>query len=466
MLGLCKRFGERFSGVRTNTSAENVGSLFFPLSASLGLRVEATVSPLVERKMVLAGTLVESFPQAEKHLKTLADLKISAARIRRSTRRVGQARLEIREQLLRHFESLPIPQQHGRVPDGVKGPEIAAVMLDGGRLQILDRSIDKAEFTAHRKGEHWRESRIGLLLGMSGPAYTVDPCPQLPEFLAGGSELEKKLGEIGHLIGIKENQGKTTDSEAPQIYSEPKNRPRRSRDAKPLSLLNRPLPGPDLLQRDCIASRDCWDDFGKLMAAEAWVRGYAGSHRKVCVTDGSDAIRRVLENYFSHYTHVLDLMHALGYAMNAARAVGGKQSEIRLRYRQWAELIWQGKVREVVDELDKYQKAIGDPPQNAPDDDPREALRRSRVYFTNQQSRMNYPEYRKQGFPLTSSLMESAVKQVNRRVKGSEKFWSEDGGNELLALRADAISDGDKLTQLLSQFCLPNDGFRQYAHAA
>ena len=62
--------------------------------------------------------------------------------------------------------------------------------------------------------------------------------------------------------------------------------------------------------------------------------------------------------------------------------------------------------------------------------------------------------------------LESAVKQVNRRVKGSEKFWSESGGDELLALRADAVSDGDKLSEFLEQLSKPQDGFRQYAHAA
>lgn len=458
--------------MKTSTSAANVGSLFFPLSASWGVRVEATVSPLVERKMVIAGTLAESFPKAEQHLHSLADLKISAARIRRSTKRSGQARIELRRQLQGYFESLPIPEQSYRVPDGSVAPETAVVMLDGGRLQIFDRMIERAARTSPRKkGEHWKESRIGLLLNMSGASHLNDPCPGLPDFLAGGSELEKKLSEIGHLIAVPENQGKTADFAKESCVpagttASPTSRRRRGRDAKPLAPEQRPLPGPELLYRVCVASRDCWDDFGKLMAAEAWQRGFAGAQRKVCVTDGSDAIRRVLENHFSHYTHVLDLMHALGYAMNAARAVGGGHSEIRARYRGWAELIWQGKVNEVIEVLKEHQSSLGNPPQDASSDDPREALRRSCVYFTNQQSRMNYPEYRKQGFPLTSSLMESAVKQVNRRVKGSEKFWSESGGDELLALRADAVSDGDKLSEFLEQLSKPNDGFRQYAHAA
>jgi hypothetical protein len=37
------------------------------------------------------------------------------------------------------------------------------------------------------------------------------------------------------------------------------------------------------------------------------------------------------------------------------------------------------------------------------------------------------------------------MKQINQRVKGSEKFWSSDGGNIILRQRADCISDTKSL---------------------
>ena len=48
-------------------------------------------------------------------------------------------------------------------------------------------------------------------------------------------------------------------------------------------------------------------------------------------------------------------------------------------------------------------------------------------YLTNQRERMKYQEYRQEGLPLTSSPMESTIKQLNRRIKGTEKFWSQTG---------------------------------------
>ncbi len=57
---------------------------------------------------------------------------------------------------------------------------------------------------------------------------------------------------------------------------------------------------------------------------------------------------------------------------------------------------------------------------------------------------MNYPQYRCEGLPITSAYIESAIKQMNLRVKGSERFWSENA-SEILQLRADCLSDTDPL---------------------
>ncbi len=61
-------------------------------------------------------------------------------------------------------------------------------------------------------------------------------------------------------------------------------------------------------------------------------------------------------------------------------------------------------------------------------------------YVRNQQSRMNYAEYRRQGLPIASSHIESTIKQINRRVKGSEKFWWQTA-EPILQLAADHLSE-------------------------
>lgn len=58
---------------------------------------------------------------------------------------------------------------------------------------------------------------------------------------------------------------------------------------------------------------------------------------------------------------------------------------------------------------------------------------------------MKHSEYRHLGFPLTSSHIESTIKQINRRVKGSEKFWLQTTSESFLRLRADYLSDSTPL---------------------
>ena len=49
---------------------------------------------------------------------------------------------------------------------------------------------------------------------------------------------------------------------------------------------------------------------------------------------------------------------------------------------------------------------------------------------------MDYPAYRQKGWPIGSGVTETAVKQFNKCVKGTEQFWSLPGVESILALRA------------------------------
>jgi hypothetical protein len=122
-------------------------------------------------------------------------------------------------------------------------------------------------------------------------------------------------------------------------------------------------------------------------------------------------------------------------------------------------------VDEVVDELVAYETKYGEPPPDARSDDPREIIRVSRVYYENHAQRMNYPAYRELGFPLTSSLMESTVKQVSRRVKGSEKYWSSAGGEAILRLCGETLSDEKPMRDYWERRSRHAPGIRAYRHA-
>jgi hypothetical protein len=59
----------------------------------------------------------------------------------------------------------------------------------------------------------------------------------------------------------------------------------------------------------------------------------------------------------------------------------------------------------------------------------------------NNGDKRDYPSYRRQGFPITRAPGESVIKQVNRRVKGSEKFWLRGGVEAVLQVRPAVVAD-------------------------
>ncbi|MGE3999889.1 MAG: hypothetical protein AB7I48_06720 [Planctomycetaceae bacterium] len=80
------------------------------------------------------------------------------------------------------------------------------------------------------------------------------------------------------------------------------------------------------------------------------------------------------------------------------------------------------------------------------DSDPRQIVATSLGYLKHNAPRMNSPDYRRRGLPVTTAWMESLVKQINSRVKGTEMFWNDPHGAEaILQIRAAALSEDDRL---------------------
>ena len=128
-------------------------------------------------------------------------------------------------------------------------------------------------------------------------------------------------------------------------------------------------------------------------------------------------------------------MHALSYAWSAAAIEVGAAT-----YQKWAQLIWQGDVAEVIEHLATLQHVHGPAPADVTSD-PRHHVDRALTYFRNNAAHMHYPDYRRQGLPLTSVHVESTVKHINRRVKGTENFWERHCSEAILQLCADYLSD-------------------------
>ena len=105
--------------------------------------------------------------------------------------------------------------------------------------------------------------------------------------------------------------------------------------------------------------------------------------------------------------------------------------------RPWIRDVWPGRGRgrgtrpaaEVAGESD------------VPKDHPLRAVRDAAHYLNAHADKVDYPRYRRDGLPCTSSLIESQIKEFHARVKGTEKFWDEGNAEAMLPLIAWTLRD-------------------------
>jgi hypothetical protein len=106
--------------------------------------------------------------------------------------------------------------------------------------------------------------------------------------------------------------------------------------------------------------------------------------------------------------------------------------------------LWAGRVDEVIVTLQRHADGLGPPQAGDGSEHPRRVLANNVGYFRTHRRHMDYPTYRRKGWPIGSGVTESAVKLFNKRVKGTEQFWSIPGVESILSLRALWLSQDDR----------------------
>ena len=153
--------------------------------------------------------------------------------------------------------------------------------------------------------------------------------------------------------------------------------------------------------------------------------------------DGGNWIDPLSERERLHDRRIVDYYHAAEHLYEAARAALGKDtSESGALAGQWKDALWDGQLDEVIATLKVHAERLGPPEESDGPDHPRRVLANNVSYFETHRHHMDYPTFRRKGWPIGSGVTESAVKQFNKRVKGTEQFWSVPGVESILSLRA------------------------------
>ena len=178
------------------------------------------------------------------------------------------------------------------------------------------------------------------------------------------------------------------------------------------------------------------------MSAETERRGFYSADRRAFLVDGLPYNWTIQREHFKSFTPTLDFIHPIERLHETSRCVYADPEEAWAMCGKWIKFIWQGDVAEVIGLLAAELSRIEPSDLELPEG-PHVMLRETIGYLRGSVSRMNYPAYRRAGLPTTSCLIESLVKLINHRTKGTEKFWNNgESGDAILYLTAALLSDG------------------------
>jgi hypothetical protein len=387
----------------------------------LGLDEHAVSSSVLER-VVTAAARFGSFRDATAAVR-MADIALSESQVRRLAHEVGQEWIEQRDRKALEHRYRQLAPRTEVIPEAV------VVEVDGGRLRTRAANAGPGVHDARSK-----EDKIACLATLTGPTFTADPCPEPPHSFLCPRRVRRLVSQMKRTAAEVDTP---ETSSVPDDTGTPATEPRSAERWSPVRRV-----------RTCVASLESSGPFGRLVATEAHERGFFGATRRAFVADGAAYNWSIHAGYFREFEPIVDLLHVLCYLYTSACAASADEANGWTRYLGWVRACWQGRVADVLTELDAAQERLGVPPDSGVEDrtDPRRVVQDARSYLRRNQSRMDYPRYRRWGLPTTSSLVESLVGEFNTRVKGKQKHWTRpDGAESILQLRAALLSEDGRL---------------------
>ena len=394
-----------------------MSGIFFP--QRIPLRIDGrAASPSVLKKQVLAAAHTPSYSIGQIVLREIGGIELSGRGLNKTAVKIGHEMTRQRDDGVAAYYQQALPREHARPATPIS---LASVSIDGGRMQTRVESRGPGVHDAH-----WRETKNALFLRMKSSSFADDPHPELPACFADRQQMKSLLSGVGE--AAEPPSPSPTDATG-----------RAQNDWRP-----------ERLFRTCLSSLADSDSFGRMMEVEADARGFYHARKKAFVSDGLPYNWTIQQRHFRDFTPILDFVHAVERLYAAAGCLHADAEDRWKTHLRWTRACWRGHVGQVLGDLKAAQQSLGLPPRDCEKTDPRKVFADAIGYLENNASRMDYPAYRRGGLPTTSAHMESFVKELNARVKGTEKFWNDGASGEaILQLRAAALCDDDRLTRFL-----------------
>jgi hypothetical protein len=362
-----------------------------------------------------AGGNLESFKKGSAAIQMMLDIEITPQGLEEIILKLGQERATLRDAEVEAFQGRKLKPRYQ------EAPPVAVAFLDGGRAQVRESGAARG---VHEPA--WTETKVANLSTYTEVSFPLDPQPDPPAKFLDPPEVARLAREM------KGSSGKA-----------PADDKRQSAKVKPpeTSKPSEPRTRPEPKVRTVVATTESCEGFGPMVAAEAMRRGFFGAKKKAALGDGSAWIWGLVASHLVGFIPILDWVHLVTHLYAAAQAAyKGVAEKAWNLYVKLLRLAWAGSVTELLEELQKHARRLGAPPDKCSDEDPRKILAQAIGYVEGNRDKIDYPRYRREGLPISSAPVESLIKEVNLRVKGTEKFWTREGLEAVLQVRAAHLS--------------------------
>jgi uncharacterized protein UPF0236 len=314
-------------------------------------------------------------------------------------------------------------------------PADAALGLEGGYTPALARlicleSVDTAGF--EKAQEHLRETggidvsarqmqRVVQRVGPAAQAWQErqtppEPCKAPILYISGdGTGLPMRQEELAGRKGKQPGGGaKTRQAYLGCVFTQHK----RDEKGSPIR---------DHNSTSYVSTMAPVEDFGLLLRKEALRRGSGTAGKIVMLIDGAAGLENLGRVNFPGALQIIDFYHACEHLKTLLESLWGKDHPyIKKQRHRWAKLLLKDGVEQIIRQArlwsrgkasqDRVSKALG--------------------YFERNIQRMQYGTFRKAGYFVGSGVVEAGCKTViGARCKQSGMFWSEEGAENILALR-------------------------------
>jgi transposase len=369
-------------------------------------------TPLTQKKICSANR-AGSYENAVKNLRELINLDINRSQVRNISTMIGEYIYEEFKQLYVDISNgLPassISERHPLVAQLSldkkyldRSNYLIVLALDGGRMQLCDWIPSESENGKAKKHLHWHECKV-------------------------------------FRVSVYDKSARTDMTKA-------------MKDAAGTGVYKSAMIIPGLTTYG--ATNSSWKDTAWLIQSHLYMRGIGLEDIELCISDGSEHIQNdVLIPLFPDVPHILDYYHKAEALYKCTNIIGRQGTKTQERLKQY---LWDGKINELIQELRDMQSLVGFPEQGKrrKSDDPKIIYDNFINHLEKNKSRIKYDEFRERSYPIGSGCIESAVKLFSKRIKGTEKQWSDEGGEAILHLYSFLLSE-DNRWDLLWQYHRP-----------